>query len=162
MEKMSTLTFPDGSQYEVVDAAARAQASVNAEDITELNQKINKVKTYVGSDGKLHFTDASGADSVLPFSSGLSKAYSSTSKTSSKSYTITADGTYTIIAVGSKTWMTVDTLEISGFTADISQFSTNDGSSPHAIKVGLNKKLTKGTVIKASGCDHISLIVLKH
>ena len=31
---------------------------------------MGKVKTYVGSDGKLHFTDASGADSVLPFSSG--------------------------------------------------------------------------------------------
>lgn len=25
------------------------------------------IKTYVGSDGKLHFVDASGADSVLPF-----------------------------------------------------------------------------------------------
>lgn len=33
-----------------------------------LNNSLTKVKTYVGSDGKLHFTDASGADSVLPFS----------------------------------------------------------------------------------------------
>ena len=30
---------------------------------------LEQVKTYVGSDGKLHFVDASGADSVLPFSS---------------------------------------------------------------------------------------------
>jgi hypothetical protein len=34
-----------------------------------LNTKVTKVKTYVGSDGKLHFVDASGADTVLPFSS---------------------------------------------------------------------------------------------
>lgn len=35
--------------------------------LKEVNNSLNKVKTYVGSDGKLHFTDASGADSVLPF-----------------------------------------------------------------------------------------------
>ena len=29
-----------------------------------------KIKTYVGDDGKLHFVDRTGADSVLPFSSG--------------------------------------------------------------------------------------------
>lgn len=31
--------------------------------------RTNRIKTYVGSDSKLHFTDATGADSVLPFSS---------------------------------------------------------------------------------------------
>ena len=31
---------------------------------------MGKVKTYVGSDGKLHFTDASGADTALNFSKG--------------------------------------------------------------------------------------------
>lgn len=34
-----------------------------------LNDKVSKVRTYVGSDGKLHFVDASGADTVLNFSS---------------------------------------------------------------------------------------------
>lgn len=32
-----------------------------------VNTKVTKVKTYVGSDGKLHFTNASGADTVLNF-----------------------------------------------------------------------------------------------
>lgn len=36
-----------------------------------LNTNMNKVKTYVGSDGKLHFVDASGADTVLNFSGGI-------------------------------------------------------------------------------------------
>lgn len=36
-----------------------------------LNDKVSKVKTYVGSDGKLHFVDASGADTVLPFKRGI-------------------------------------------------------------------------------------------
>lgn len=36
--------------------------------LTDLNSSLTKVKTYVGSDGKLHFVDAKGADSVLPFS----------------------------------------------------------------------------------------------
>ena len=37
--------------------------------VAELNKNMGKVKTYVGSDGKLHFTDASGADTALNFSS---------------------------------------------------------------------------------------------
>lgn len=39
-----------------------------AKAVKELNSSLTKVKTYVGSDGKLHFVDAKGADSVLPFS----------------------------------------------------------------------------------------------
>jgi len=37
--------------------------------IDEVTDSLQQVKTYVGSDGKLHFVDASGADSVLPFNS---------------------------------------------------------------------------------------------
>lgn len=33
---------------------------------------MKKIKTYVGTDGKLHFIDATGADSVLPFKSVIS------------------------------------------------------------------------------------------
>ena len=29
----------------------------------------SKIKTYVGKDGQIHFTDVTGADTVLPFSS---------------------------------------------------------------------------------------------
>ena len=37
---------------------------------TSHNQSLTNVRTYVGEDGKLHFVDSSGADTVLPFSSG--------------------------------------------------------------------------------------------
>ena len=33
---------------------------------------MSKINTYVGSDGKIHFTNSAGADSALPFSSGPS------------------------------------------------------------------------------------------
>lgn len=33
-----------------------------------INNNLTQIKTYVGSDGKLHFTDVSGADTVLNFS----------------------------------------------------------------------------------------------
>ena len=38
-----------------------------------LNKSLGKVNVYVGTDGKLHFVNASGADSVLNFSSGSKK-----------------------------------------------------------------------------------------
>ena len=37
--------------------------------INIIPDETSKIKTYVGSDGKLHFVDRTGADSVLPFSS---------------------------------------------------------------------------------------------
>lgn len=37
--------------------------------VKELNSNMSLIKTYVGTDGKLHSVDATGADSVLPFSS---------------------------------------------------------------------------------------------
>lgn len=39
--------------------------------LKQVDESLVKVRTYVGSDGKLHFVDASGADSVLPFSSEM-------------------------------------------------------------------------------------------
>lgn len=38
---------------------------------SKINGDLSKVKVYVGSDGKLHFTDRTGADTVLPFSRSL-------------------------------------------------------------------------------------------
>lgn len=37
-------------------------------NITKISGDLTKVKVYVGSDGKLHFVNSGGADSVLPFS----------------------------------------------------------------------------------------------
>lgn len=47
------------------------------EKIDELNSNLTNVNIYVGDDGKLHFVDSEGADSVLPFSnkSDLSAEY---------------------------------------------------------------------------------------
>lgn len=39
-------------------------------DKAELNSKGENINVYVGDDGKIHFTDWAGADSVLPFSGG--------------------------------------------------------------------------------------------
>ena len=37
---------------------------------SQITQSLTNVRTYVGEDGKLHFVDSQGADTVLPFSSG--------------------------------------------------------------------------------------------
>lgn len=39
-------------------------------NITKINGDLSKVKVYVGSDGKLHFVDRTGADTALPFNPG--------------------------------------------------------------------------------------------
>lgn len=40
-----------------------------ASEITSLNSNIGNIKIYIGEDGKIHFTNKDGADSVLNFSS---------------------------------------------------------------------------------------------
>ena len=35
-----------------------------------LNSNASKIKTYVGTDGKIHFVNSAGADTALNFSSG--------------------------------------------------------------------------------------------
>ena len=35
-----------------------------------INSKVSTVKTYVGTDGKIHFVDSAGADTALNFSKG--------------------------------------------------------------------------------------------
>lgn len=39
-----------------------------------LDESLNKVRAYVDEDGKLHFVDSEGADTVLPFSGGWEDA----------------------------------------------------------------------------------------
>lgn len=53
--------------------SGRADLSASARTVNVLNGKVSKIKTYVGSDGKLHFVDASGADTALNFSLKLRK-----------------------------------------------------------------------------------------
>ena len=45
------------------------QGKVLMDKANQLSSEIKAVNVYVGSDGKLHFTNSGGADSVLPFSS---------------------------------------------------------------------------------------------
>ena len=40
-----------------------------------INSNASKIKTYVGDDGKLHFVNSAGADTVLPFSSVANITY---------------------------------------------------------------------------------------
>lgn len=137
MEKMSTLTFPDGSQYEVVDVAARAQASVNAEDITELNQKTDNINVYVGEDKKLHFVDSAGADTVLPFKASDyiylikdGKAQSDTGVNFNLENLKEGDGylqpTLTTIASGRVNLLSLDLSKYKGIVADM---DSNEGAT---------------------------------
>ena len=51
----------------------------------ELNNKLSQVRTYVGTDGKLHSVDGTGADTVLNFSSiKYANAYSTNTNWSTK------------------------------------------------------------------------------
>lgn len=56
---------------EEIAANTESGKAAGALAVKELNESLGNVRTYVGSDGKLHFVDASGADSVLPFSSSI-------------------------------------------------------------------------------------------
>ena len=44
--------------------------AADAKTVSELNQSLTQIKTYVGKDGNLHFVDSTGADTVIPFNSG--------------------------------------------------------------------------------------------
>lgn len=51
-----------------ITAGSTLSTATNLTAAANLGAMIRNIKTYVGSDSKLHFTDATGADSVLPFS----------------------------------------------------------------------------------------------
>lgn len=72
-----------------VNAVTQEGYGVDALVVKELNNSLTKVKTYVGDDGKLHFIDSAGADSVLPFST--TGNYGSFTFDSSGNITITTD-----------------------------------------------------------------------
>ena len=63
-----TTYMQNGDTYGSNDVNETNEA-VNAlnNSLNTTNSNMKKIKTYVGTDGKLHFVDATGADSVLPF-----------------------------------------------------------------------------------------------
>lgn len=66
-----------GTLYYTKTAVAKNAAwavGTNLTAATNLGVLTRNIKTYVGTDGKLHFTDLTGADSVLPFSGGTKDA----------------------------------------------------------------------------------------
>lgn len=70
----SKLNVSDLLSLEEIEASTLLTGKgVTAESVKSLNSSLTKVRTYVNEeDGKIHFVDSTGADSVLPFSG---KAY---------------------------------------------------------------------------------------
>lgn len=58
-----TIAF-DPKDLEIIGQELR---SINS-DVNEINSNLSVISIYVGSDGKLHFVDAGGADTTLNFS----------------------------------------------------------------------------------------------
>ena len=102
----------EGNQYypkpdllttkEQVSANTAAGKSVDALVVKQIRSDISKVRTYVGSDGKLHFVNSAGADSALPFSR-QTKVYSySVDLTSTTTTSYTVPTARKIVAVGTR------------------------------------------------------------
>lgn len=98
---------------------------------TNIGKMLSNIKTYVGSDSKLHFRDATGADSVLPFSSTqtvrftLSSQGSLYSQDHSGNGTIGSDGTITFNNVVSYTIVSGSVAVTAGSTAGTYTFKVN-------------------------------------
>lgn len=57
-----------------------------------LNSSLDKINTYVDDEGKLHFVDATGADSVLPFKSGFQySAFNQSTSSAKRTVTLPID-----------------------------------------------------------------------
>lgn len=77
--KASDVEFDNGATAETslgniqgITDSVNSNASniaASAAAVNTLNSNIGNIKIYVGEDGKIHFTNKDGADSVLPFSS---------------------------------------------------------------------------------------------
>lgn len=60
---------------EEVNANNNAGVPAGAQAVKELNSETDRIRVYVGSDGKLHFVNKAGADSVLPFKNSFSMTW---------------------------------------------------------------------------------------
>ena len=83
-------TEEDGSKTTVQDKLSELNSNIDKQNknLQNTNTNISKIKTYVGSDGKLHFVDSEGADTIIPFKKGIvpmtfskTEAYSTTDTT---------------------------------------------------------------------------------
>lgn len=100
------------------DAFAVGTNLVAATNIGEyLVTRTNRIRAYVGNDSKLHFTDATGADSVLPFNSGPVNS-NWTRISSSSATTISEDGSYLIAItdgwIDRVNWTTAQKITVNG------------------------------------------------
>lgn len=69
-----TVSYEDKTVYtQEGDSFGAGDINATNAEVNALNQSLTNISVYVGSDKKLHFVDKDGADSVLPFSSGLSE-----------------------------------------------------------------------------------------
>ena len=65
-----TVSFDDATEYtQQGDAFGAADINATNAKINEQNQSLTNINVNVGEDGKLHFVDSTGADTVLPFKS---------------------------------------------------------------------------------------------
>ena len=62
-----------------------------------INSKVTQVKTYVGVDGLIHFTDSAGADTALNFSKGITSIRCYSKRVSINSYGDIKYTTYIVI-----------------------------------------------------------------
>lgn len=56
------------TEFKVTVFNIKASIKEIKQNLEKINNNLTNINTYVGEDGKLHFVDATGADSVLPFS----------------------------------------------------------------------------------------------
>lgn len=100
--------YKTGAINGITDALDSEDSSIAASSVAvkTLNDRLKTVKTYVGADGKLHFVDSEGADSVLPFSNVKNRTYkcrhyyaSNVSGTASDTLTLTMSGSGTFVCM---------------------------------------------------------------
>lgn len=107
-----------GSLYYTTATIAQG-ATLSASNLTaaaNIGQMLTNIKTYVGSDSKLHFTDATGADSVLPFNSGLTGNYLISSLTNTPGVNLGKSGSRDVWRSGSATLALRISITSSGIT----------------------------------------------
>lgn len=106
-----------GSLYYTTATIAQGStlaAGTNLASATNIGQMITNIRTYVGSDSKLHFRDATGADSVLPFNSaptiiklrtGITNATTIDCKSLIPNYTQATNNNFVLISQGASLYI---------------------------------------------------------
>ena len=104
--KSSDVEFNDGKTAEtkvgaisgITDSLVSNSSNIaaSAKAVSELNGNLNNINVYVGEDGKLHFTDKEGADTVLNFKANP-EVLSGASNWGNVTLTATKSGNATVI-----------------------------------------------------------------